>query len=184
MGRKSFFDPDGIREDRAVPGLAIAGLLFLCLVANVVADQLLKMVASLYLKGQEPIHYLGGTVVLVYAENTGAFLGAFGNLDPLLKLVVLQILPLLACIAAVVWMVRSRKLHTVERFLVATIAGGGIANLIDRIQQGRVVDYINFGIGPVRTGIVNLADISVTFGIIALLWVQFTINRSLEKKQV
>lgn len=182
MGRKSFFDPEGIREDQARPSLVISTLLVCCVLVNIVADQALKSLAVTYLKGQDPLHYFMGTVVLVYAENTGAFLGAFGDLDPLLKLIVLQILPLLACLAAAFWMIASRKLHTAERFLVATIIGGGLANLIDRIQAGRVVDYINFGIGPVRTGIVNLADISVTFGIIALLWVQISINKKLEKQ--
>jgi len=42
---------------------------------------------------------------------------------------------------------------------------GGIGNLIDRIfYQGMVIDMINFGIGNLRTGILNLADLAITFG--------------------
>ena len=53
--------------------------------------------------------------------------------------------------------------------MLVTIIGGGLGNLIDRLSNNfRVVDFINFGIGNVRTGILNVADMSVTFGVIIL----------------
>ena len=53
--------------------------------------------------------------------------------------------------------------------MMVTIIGGGLGNLIDRLSNDfRVVDFINFGIGNVRTGILNVADMSVTFGVIFL----------------
>ena len=43
-----------------------------------------------------------------------------------------------------------------------------MGNLIDRVvNNGLVIDFINLGVGPVRTGIFNVADIGVTFGAIA-----------------
>ena len=46
---------------------------------------------------------------------------------------------------------------------------GGIGNLIDRIcNNGLVTDFINFGIGPIRTGIFNVADMAITSGAIAI----------------
>ena len=42
---------------------------------------------------------------------------------------------------------------------------GGAANLINRLPDGTVVDFINVGVGPVRTGIFNVADIAITLGV-------------------
>ena len=38
---------------------------------------------------------------------------------------------------------------------------GGISNLVDRIAMGSVIDFLNIGIGPVRTGIFNVADVAI-----------------------
>jgi signal peptidase II len=54
--------------------------------------------------------------------------------------------------------------------LIATILAGGLSNLFDRLTRHfRVVDFMNFGIGGLRTGILNVADLSITFGGIALV---------------
>jgi signal peptidase II len=46
-----------------------------------------------------------------------------------------------------------------------------LGNLIDRIvYKGIVIDFLNFGIGNLRTGILNIADMAITFGIILLLY--------------
>jgi signal peptidase II len=51
------------------------------------------------------------------------------------------------------------------------IAGGGAGNLIDRLLRGgRVGDFIMVGIGSVRTGIFNLADLAVLAGCAVLLF--------------
>ena len=51
------------------------------------------------------------------------------------------------------------------------ILAGGIGNLIDRISNnGLVTDFMNVGIGPVRTGIFNIADIGVMFGAAVLVF--------------
>ena len=45
------------------------------------------------------------------------------------------------------------------------ILAGGIGNLIDRLSNGGyVTDFICLGIGPIRTGIFNIADVAITLG--------------------
>jgi len=57
----------------------------------------------------------------------------------------------------------------------AFIAGGGISNIYDRMfNNGHVIDFMNAGIGPVRTGIFNVADMAITGGIIVMLFWVFT----------
>jgi len=46
------------------------------------------------------------------------------------------------------------------------ILGGGLSNLFDRIAFGKVVDFMNVGVGNLRTGIFNIADMIILAGII------------------
>lgn len=47
----------------------------------------------------------------------------------------------------------------------ALIIGGGLSNLIDRIiNQGAVIDFMNIGVGSLRTGIFNVADVAIMVG--------------------
>jgi signal peptidase II len=41
---------------------------------------------------------------------------------------------------------------------------GGISNLADRVIRGSVVDFMNVGVGPLRTGIFNVADLAIMAG--------------------
>ena len=50
------------------------------------------------------------------------------------------------------------------------IAGGGLGNWLDRLlHAGAVTDYVSLGLGPLRTGIFNLADVCVMVGVGVLL---------------
>ncbi|HUP40440.1 MAG TPA: signal peptidase II [Vicinamibacterales bacterium] len=51
----------------------------------------------------------------------------------------------------------------------ALILAGGASNWIDRVMRGSVVDFINVGVGPLRTGIFNVADVAVMLGAAVLL---------------
>ena len=42
---------------------------------------------------------------------------------------------------------------------------GGVSNVLDRAARGFVVDFLNVGVGPVRTGIFNVADVAVMLGV-------------------
>jgi lipoprotein signal peptidase len=65
-------------------------------------------------------------------------------------------------------------LNGVIRFEYALNPGGLLSPaMICRKNSGFVTDFINVGIGPVRTGIFNVADVAVTFGAIAaVLFIQ------------
>ena len=57
----------------------------------------------------------------------------------------------------------------------ALILAGGLGNIIDRIWHDRhVTDFMNVGIGSLRTGIFNVADMCVTAGVIGLVIISFT----------
>jgi signal peptidase II len=61
---------------------------------------------------------------------------------------------------------------TIGNWLVVAFAfviGGGIGNLIDRIAYGSVTDFFQIRLGVLKTGIFNMADVAVTFGVILIL---------------
>ncbi len=69
----------------------------------------------------------------------------------------------------VVLFVQPMSLDTVvARSLVLS---GGLGNLVDRIiNDGRVIDFMNIGIGSLRTGIFNVADVCITVGVVVLVF--------------
>ncbi|MBI3838658.1 MAG: signal peptidase II [Planctomycetia bacterium] len=140
-------------------------------------DQVTKGVAVTHLKGHDPRAYCGGVVRLEYAENPGAFLSIGAQLPPMARLIVLTVVNglLMAAIAAVL-VVRWDMLAW--HFLAGTLLlSGGIGNLIDRVRfEGLVVDFLNLGIGPLRTGIFNVADLAITMGAIVLVLARHRAN--------
>jgi signal peptidase II len=42
---------------------------------------------------------------------------------------------------------------------------GGASNWLDRALRGSVVDFLNVGIGPIRTGVFNVADMAIMLGL-------------------
>jgi signal peptidase II len=46
---------------------------------------------------------------------------------------------------------------------------GGASNWIDRAVRGSVVDFMNVGIGPVRTGVFNVADVAIMLGAVLIV---------------
>lgn len=54
---------------------------------------------------------------------------------------------------------------------LALVAGGGLANWLDRLLNGgAVTDFVSVGLGPLRTGVFNVADVAVMAGAALLLF--------------
>jgi len=152
-------------------------LTLIVLMSNYILDRVTKLLAINYLDGHEPISFFHNTVVLEYVENSGAFLSLGSNWPDALKYIFLLIIPILVCIYGLYYCAYK---HNEKSLVIATtcIIGGGLGNLIDRLLNDfRVIDFLNFGIGSVRTGILNVADMSVTFGVIYLIIDQFRVKK-------
>lgn len=105
---------------------------------------------------------------LVY--NHGAFLGLGANLPAAVRIVILGGLVPLGLLATVVWLLRSAAVSRLQLVAIGAIVGGGFGNWIDRLlHDGRVTDFVSVGIGGLRTGIFNFADVAVVGGMLLLL---------------
>jgi len=159
-----------IPESGAVPGRTAAVLLCLATAAaNILADRLTKLAAAALLKGKGSFVFLKGLLILRYTENRGAFLSMGQSWPEGIKTAVLLVIPLLMCLALFLHSLLREK-DRIRIILFTTIAAGGTGNLADRLfNDFYVIDFLNFGIGPLRTGILNVADLSITFGAVLLI---------------
>lgn len=158
-------------------------LVIIVLFCNIACDQGTKVLAREHLQGKARIDVVGDIFVLQYAENTGAFLSFGAELHQPFKFILLIFLPALIILAALVYLILSKKFNYFQVILIASMIGGGASNLFDRIYfDGRVTDFMNFGIGGLRTGILNFADLSITFGVVLLIIEEF-IREHKKKKE-
>jgi signal peptidase II len=131
--------------------------------ATIGCDRVTKHAASAMLDGEPDRSYMADTVRLGYVENTGGFLSLGSDLPPVVRTAVFSVATGLALIALIAIAVRKRHDSLSALGLVLFVAGGS-SNWIDRIARGSVVDFLNVGIGPLRTGVFNVADVAIMFG--------------------
>lgn len=139
-------------------------------------DQATKQLATTELRSTGVHSFLGDTFRLVYTENPGAFLGMGGNLGKAAQLWILTIGVGAFLVVAVAYLIlQGRSLGRLFVTALTLLIAGGFGNWFDRlVNHGRVVDFMNLGIGPVRTGIFNVADLAIVAGAVLFLFVPKT----------
>lgn len=151
------------------------------IISTIAIDQISKVIIRAKVVPYQESHILGKYLTLNNVENTGAFLGMGSDLNPTIKLIFLMILPVFVLGYLIYYIFKNKDMDTYGMIALSSIAGGGIANVFDRIVFGSVTDFLHINLGGVfRTGIFNLADLSVTTGMIILLMGSF-MNRNKEK---
>ena len=157
--------------------------LFLILVGTVGCDQTTKHIARRNLGSVDSITVFNGLGELRLAENPGAFLGLGGALSPTVRTLIFTV----GVGAVLIWLLgylagRNRLTTTVFAGL-ALVTAGGLSNFIDRVtRNGFVTDFITLRLGPLQTGIFNVADMVVMSGI-GLLVVALWRQRDLETNE-
>jgi signal peptidase II len=145
---------------------AMAVILTMC----VGCDQLTKQFARERLDGTPPRSFLAGTVRLIYAENPGAFLGLGGQLPPRARWILLVVINSVVAAVLTVVLLWNSKMSLLRVAACTLLLAGAVGNLIDRVRfDGLVIDFMNLGVGPLRTGIFNVADVAITLGAVLLV---------------
>ena len=142
--------------------------LALAIVLTIGCDRVTKQVATAALAGMPSRSFLADTVRLEYAENTGGFLGVGADLHPSLRTGLFTMATGLTLLLMTAAAVRLR-VGGAALLGVALFVAGGASNWIDRVARGSVVDFLNVGVGPVRTGIFNVADVAIMLGAALIL---------------
>jgi signal peptidase II len=150
---------------------------FFMLLFCIGCDRVTKNIAKQNLPQHEIIRLLYDTVRLQYTENTGAFLGFGETIPEPVRFYIFTVLVGIFLIGLLIYQLASKQPARCQVLAMSLVLGGGFGNLIDRIfHEGRVIDFLNVGIGPLRTGIFNVADMSITFGVLWFL-VLAVVNR-------
>ena len=131
--------------------------------ATIGCDHAAKHAASTLLAGAPDRSYLADTVRLGYLENAGGFLSLGAAWPPASRTAVFTVMTGFALLALIAVAFRGNYAGPSAVGLVLFVAGG-LSNWIDRILRGSVVDFLNVGIGSLRTGVFNLADVAIMLG--------------------
>ncbi len=143
--------------------LLIAFVLFSC----VGCDQVTKNIARQNLANSEPISFLNNIFRLQYIENPGAFLSLGANSSENIRFWIFTLFTGIFLIGLLIYLLASPTNSKVKTVSLSLVVGGGLGNLIDRIfNEGRVIDFMNMGIGSLRTGVFNVADVVLSIGVI------------------
>lgn len=138
--------------------------------ASIAADRATKRLAEATLALGDRHAFLGDTVRLELAHNAGAFLGLGASLPPALRERLFTWGVALLVIGALWYALRPSSPGRVA-VGAALVAAGGLGNLWDRLETGGwVVDFMNLGLGPLRTGIFNVADVVLVAGVALVAW--------------
>lgn len=131
--------------------------------AVIAIDQLLKIIVEMTVQTvPEGIPVIDGLLTWLYRENTGAAFSMFSN-ERWVFLVSSTIL-LFFCVYLLIRYFRNNPYGC---FSIGLVMGGGIANMIDRVLQGYVVDYIHVSFFP---AVFNFADCCVCVGAVLLVF--------------
>jgi len=150
-------------------------LLILTLLTSCVGcDQVTKQFARTHLALEPPTSWFHDIFRLHYAENAGAVLSIGTTLPEEIKILTFQVIVGTGLIALFIWLLRAQARSYLFVIALGLLLAGGTGNLIDRLfHHGRVIDFMNIGIGPLRTGIFNFADVFITVGGVALVWLSY-----------
>lgn len=141
---------------------------------NIILDQVSKfLVRGSVVPGSEtPV--LGDYFTLHNVENSGAFLGMGSDFNPTLKIILLLILPIIVLGLVLRYVFKEKSMDKVSLIGFSCIIGGGLANIYDRLMYGEVTDFFHIDLGGVfKTGIFNIADMSVMLGMGFLIFSSF-----------
>src|SRR5258705_9279124 len=131
-------------------------------------DRLTKIWVEQNIPLHEGRNVVGEYVRIVHTQNTGA---AFGLLPE--RTTLLSVLSVVAVLAIVYYYRQIASSSTLVSATLGMQLGGAFGNLLDRITQGYVVDFVDVGVGDVRFWAFNVADSSIVVGIILVtlaLW--------------
>jgi len=104
-------------------------------------------------------------LALVKVWNRGVAFGLFSSADA-----ANLIFALATAFALVVVLYLSRRVGTFAKLGYSLIFGGGLANLVDRVVFGGVLDFIDLHVGGLHWPAFNIADLAITIGVIVLVF--------------
>ena len=152
--------PRGFVPSAAAAGFGKLRYLFVSL-AVLVLDQWTKWLVEVHLPDHAAQPVVPGFLTLTHVRNTGVAFGAFSGGG------IIVVVLVAAALTALVWYFVTHKDRPLVWLPTGLLLGGSLGNIIDRVRAGAVTDFIKLPSWPAF----NVADMAITFGVLALLWV-------------
>ncbi len=154
-GKRTF----GSTPARWWPWLGLALLLF-------IADQITKQwILDRYQLGDATV--ITSFFNIVRAHNTGAAFSFLADASGWQRWFFTGIG--VAAAVFIVWMLRAHAGQRLFSFALACILGGAVGNVIDRLQHGYVVDFLDFHWAGWHFPAFNVADSAISIGAVLLI---------------
>lgn len=145
------------------------------MLVSFIIDQLTKIWASTYLSASPPLIFLGNSFRLQYSRNSGSLLGFGAQIPEQARFWAFTVFVGIVLASLLIYLFYEKDLSHTAVAALALILGGGFSNLFSRIlDNGSVIDFMNMGIGNIRTGIFNFADVAIFTGLGLLLFILAT----------
>ncbi len=154
-------------------------LLIYFVAATIVTDQCSKVFVREHLPLGLPNFYLGGLLRIEHSENTGAFLSLGAGLSESMRFWIFIVITGAFLVVAGIYLYKTSQTK-LAAIATGLVVGGGIGNLIDRSMQGPVTDFMLLGLGPLKTGIFNFADLYIVIGV-GLLFLESHLQSKAQK---
>jgi signal peptidase II len=139
----------------------------------VLIDQASKSLASSQLAPRQILSVIPGFFNIVLVKNRGMAFGIFNQAHSGLSSMFL-LAATIAAIGVILFFFWVKKDHLWLTIGLSLILGGAVGNLIDRIQLGYVIDFLDFFVAGYHWPAFNVADSAVTVG---TFWLLFNLIR-------
>ena len=133
-------------------------------------DQLTKAIVRSQLTMYASVTVLPGFVNLTHVRNTGAAFGFLNTADFPLKTVLLAAIATAALIGVGLYAASLPRHELAARTGLALIIGGAAGNLIDRLVEGSVVDFVDIYWQTHHFWAFNVADSAITIGVTIMIF--------------
>ncbi len=137
--------------------------------AVVVLDQIVKAIVRREIALNESITVIPGFFDLTRVHNTGTAFGFMNATDFPFKTVILACVAIGALAALAMYAATLPANQWLARIGLALILGGAAGNLIDRITEGYVVDFVDLYWSGWHFWAFNVADASITVGVALMI---------------
>jgi len=148
----------------------------------ILAIFLLDRITKIYLlnleaSGTEIDFYINSFLNFYLVWNTGIGFGLV-SLEANIYYHIITLIIVFVNMWLIYFLIKSKGLYA---YLLATIIGGSLGNLFDRVYYYAVPDFIDFHLKNFHWFIFNVADIFITLGIIGLIFVELTKKETISK---
>jgi signal peptidase II len=137
--------------------------------AIVVLDQVVKAIVRREMALNESITVIPGFFDLTRVHNTGTAFGFMNATDFPFKTAILACVAIGALAALAMYSATLPANQWLARIGLALILGGAAGNLIDRVTEGYVVDFVDLYWSGWHFWAFNVADASITIGVALMI---------------